>query len=64
LLTALSFEDSYLGCFDTGTDFVAKHLVQYYDIVLPDFLKVDLDATLECLDVVFTADGYVFRSQF
>lgn len=64
LLTVSSFEDSYLGCYDTGADFVAKHLAQDYDIVLPDFLKVDLDATLEYLDVVFTADGYVFRSQF
>ena len=64
LVTVSSFEDSYLVCFESGADFVAHHLAQDYDIVLPDFLKVDLDATLESLDVVFTADGYAFRSQF
>ena len=62
--TQSNFKDSYLGQYDSKADYAEQYTSDVYCVELPSFVEVDWEATFDNLDVVFSANGYVFNTQF
>ena len=62
--TPSGFEDAYRGQYDTKADYAEQFTSDVYCVELPSFVEVDWEATFDNLDVVFSANGYVFDNQF
>lgn len=64
VFTQSNFEDSYRGQYDSKADYAEQYTSDVYSLELPSFVEVDWEATFDNLDVVFSANGYVFNTQF
>jgi dimeric dUTPase (all-alpha-NTP-PPase superfamily) len=64
VFTQSNFENSYLGQYDSKADYAEQYTSDVYCVELPSFVEVDWEATFDNLDVVFSANGYVFNTQF
>jgi len=64
VFTQSNFENSYLGQYDSKADCAEQYTSDVYCVELPSFVEVDWEATFDNLDVVFSANGYVFNTQF
>jgi len=62
--TQSNFEDAYRGQYDSKADYAEQYTSDVYCVELPSFVEVDWEASFENLDVVFSANGYVFNTQF
>ena len=62
--TSSGFEDSYRGQYDSKAQYAENYASDVYSVEVPSFVEVDWEATFENLDVVFSANGYVFNTQF
>ena len=62
--TSSGFEDSYRGQYDSKADYAEQYASDVYSVEVPSFVEVDWEATFDNLDVVFSANGYVFNTQF
>ena len=62
--TSSAFEDAYMGQYDSKADYAEQYTSDVYSVEVPSFVEVDWEATFENLDVVFSANGYVFNTQF
>ena len=62
--TSSAFEDAYMGQYDSKADYAEQYTSDVYSVEVPSFVEVDWEATFENLDVVFSANCYVFNTQF
>ena len=60
----VSFQDAYRGQWESKAQYAEQYVSDCYAVELPGFVEVDWEATFDNLDEVFTAEGYVFNSQF
>ena len=63
-LTVDNLQSAYCGQYYSKADYAESFVSDCYNVNVPDFMVVDWEATFENLDVVFSANGYVFNTQF
>lgn len=61
---ASAFQDAYRGQWESKADYAEQYVSDCYNVELPGFVEVDWEATFDNMNEVFTAEGYVFNSQF
>jgi len=59
-----NFQNAHRGQYDSKADYAEQYTSDVYCVELPSFVEVDWEATFDNLDVVFSANGYVFNTQF
>lgn len=59
-----NFQNAHRGQYDSKADYAESYVSECYSVEVPSFLEIDWEATFDNLDVVFSANGYVFNTQF
>lgn len=59
-----AFQDAYRGQWESKEQYAENYVTDCYSVELPGFVEVDWEATFDNMDEVFTAEGYVFNTQF